>query len=34
MYFAYFRCPFVGLLLNCDSLVAANAILGLVPIAA
>ena len=34
MYFAYFICSFVGLLLNCDSLVAVNAMSGLVPIAA
>ena len=34
MYFAYLRCSFVGLLLNCDGLVAANVISGLVPIVA
>ena len=33
-YFAYFICSFIGLLLNHDSLIAANAILGLVPIVA
>ena len=33
-YFMYLICSFVGLLLNCDSLVAENAILGLVPMAA
>ena len=33
-YLAYLMCSSVGLLLNCDNLVATNAILGLVPIAA
>ena len=34
MYFVYLMCSSVGLLLNHDNLVAANAILGLVPMAA
>ena len=34
MYFAYLICFFVGLLLNCDNIVAANVVSGLVPIAA
>ena len=33
-YCAYLICSFVGLLLNCDSLVAANVISGLVPMVA
>ena len=32
MYLAYLICSFIGLLLNCDNLMAANAISGLVPI--
>ena len=34
MYFAYLICSFVGLLLNHDNLVAANVMLGLVPMVA
>ena len=34
MYFTYLICSFVGLLLNRDNLVAANAISGLVPMVA
>ena len=34
MYFAYLICSFIGLLLNHDNLIAANVILGLVPIVA
>ena len=34
MYFVYLICSFVGLLLNCDNLVAANVISGLLPIVA
>ena len=34
MYLAYLMCSSVGLLLNCDNLVAANVMSGLVPIAA
>ena len=33
-YLVYLMCSFIGLLLNCDNLIAANGISGQVPIAA